>query len=143
MKIIEILSEGGWSSKLTQDTIITPQTIADVIPVMKEFEILFNKHLGKENIPPIRIGNPVGSGTYYKRDLMNNPDKEYGDIDVQFIIKRDDKLTASATLKIYFDSVKRFCEQNDNYTTNTGIHVIFQIGDDYIQKARLDIGVFI
>lgn len=131
MRLADIM-EGGWASESTQDTVITPQTIADAIPVMKKFETILNKHLTKDSLPPIKIGNPVGSGTYYKRDLKQNPDKEYGDIDVQFIMPRGED-SDNKTKSAYFKSIKEFCEKNKDYETTNGMNVIFKIGKDFIQ----------
>jgi hypothetical protein len=133
MNVSEILTEGGWASASTQDTIITPQTIADAIPVMQQFQDSLNKHLTSDGLQPIKIGNPVGSGTYYKRDLVNNPDKEYGDIDVQFIMPRGDGGSTNQVQGTYFESIKEFCRMNANFETDNGKNVIFQIGPDFIQ----------
>jgi len=134
MRLHEFISEGGWANVSTQGTIITPQTIANTIPVMKQFERSLNKFLNKNGeIPPIKIGNPVGSGTYYKRDLKDNPDKEYGDIDVQFIIPRIEGQTLNQIQSMYFDAVTEFCRINAAFETVSGKNVIFQIGTDFIQ----------
>jgi len=133
MRAQEFIKEGGWSSVTTQGTIITPQTIANSISVMKSFQDSFNELLASQDIPPIKIGNPVGSGTYYKRDLAQNPDKEYGDIDVQFILPRIEGKSTNQAQQMYFNAVKEFCRQNANFETDNGMNVIFQIGDDFIQ----------
>ena len=67
MKIVDLIFEGGWASAKTQETKITPQIIADAIPVLHGFQDSLNASLKRDNLPPIRIGDPVGSGTYYKR----------------------------------------------------------------------------
>ena len=133
MRSHEFIVEGGWSSVATQSTTITPATIQDAIPVMNRFEDSLNKFLGTKNIPAVKIGDPVGSGTYYKRDLQNNPTKEYGDIDVQFILPRNTEISTNQNQNIYFNAVKEFCNINDNFETQNGKNVIFQIGSDFIQ----------
>jgi len=132
MKLADLF-EGGWASKATQDTVITPKTIDKALPILQKFVKALNKHLKKDGIPPAKIGNPVGSGTYYKRDLEKNPDKEYGDIDVQFIIPRDKDLTANKTQSRYFKSIIEFCKKNDNYETTNGMNVVFKMGKDFVQ----------
>jgi len=128
----EFIIEGGWASKSTQGTVINPSTIDMLIPVMNNFETQLNKFLVSDGISPIKIGNPVGSGTYYKRDLQNNPTKEYGDIDVQFIMPRGDGST-NQIQSVYFNAVIEFCRLNSNYETTNGKNVIFQVGTDFIQ----------
>ena len=133
MKINEILSEGGWASTKTQNTVITPQFVADVRIVLQGFEKGLNAHLASKNIPPVGIGHPCGSGTYYERDLKVNPTKEYGDIDVHFYIPRMEGLNNNQTTQLFADNVKEFCNGNPNYETENGKNVIVQTGNDFVQ----------
>jgi hypothetical protein len=133
MRMSEIL-EGGWASVKTQGTRITPETVDQVVSKMQEFESQFNQYLKQQNIPEIEIGRPVGSGTYYKRDLQQNPDREYGDIDIQFIIPEIDGMTTAQTVSQYMTAVKEFSEQQPGFESETGKNVIVQIGtQDYAQ----------
>jgi hypothetical protein len=133
MRVYEIIVEGGWASTKTQGTKITPQTIADAMPVLYSFQDALNRSLKSEGLPEIKIGDPVGSGTYYKRDLKQNPDKEYGDIDVEFIMPRIEGQSSNHTQKAYFDAVSEFCRLNANFETDNGKNVIFKVDAGYIQ----------
>lgn len=125
MRANEFIIEGGWASTATQDTIIRPQSISDLMPVLKDFETALNRELERDGIPACQVGRPVGSGTYYQRDLKQNPNKEYGDIDVQFIIPRIGDKTPAQTKSMYAESIKEFCRLNGNYETTSGVNVIF------------------
>jgi len=133
MKISEIIFEGGWASVDTQGTVITPKTVQAIMPVLNAFEKTFNSYVKQFNLAPIKIGEPVGSGTYYKRDLQNNPDKEYGDIDVQFIIPGVKDTPFSKVEASYTNAVKEFCNSNPDFKTNNGKNVMFYLGNDVIQ----------
>jgi hypothetical protein len=136
MRIREIL-EGGWASTKTQDTRITPQVMEEVVKNLPQFEQSLNQYLKQQELPPIKIGRPVGSGTYYQRDLKQNPDKEYGDIDVQFVIPRDENLSANQNTQQYMNAVKEFSDQNPLYETESGKNVIFDIGNNNFVQVDL------
>ncbi len=125
MRAHEFVPEGGWASAATQNTVINPQSISDLMPALKEFQDAFNRGLERDGIPPIRVGRPVGSGTYYQTDLKSNPEKEYGDIDVQFIVPRIEGKTPAQVKALYTNEITEFCRLNGNYETNTGVNVIF------------------
>lgn len=136
MRFREII-EGGWASTKTQDTRITPAVMAEVVRNLPDFEKQLNRFLEQQDLAPIKIGRPVGSGTYYERDLRQNPDKEYGDIDVQFIIPRDESLSANQNTQQYMSAVKEFADQNPQYETESGKNVIFDIGDGRFVQVDL------
>ena len=70
MKISEILLEGGWASAKTQETIVTPKVLDQVVKFLKTtVEPQMNRWLSDRGIPTITFGRPVGSGTYYQRHL--------------------------------------------------------------------------
>lgn len=75
------LNEGGWSSTLTQDTVLTPKILKAADNATREFAVEFNKHLNQIGLPSLKFIRPVGSGTWYEQDLIDQPDKTYGDID--------------------------------------------------------------
>jgi hypothetical protein len=133
MKIQEIIFEGGWASAKTQNTVITPQFVHNVRIVLANFEKELNAHLKSKGIPAIGIGHPVGSGTYYERDLKINPTREYGDIDVMFYIPRMPNMNNNQTSQLFADNVKEFCDHHGGYETANGKNVIVQTGDDYVQ----------
>jgi hypothetical protein len=132
MKIRDIV-EGGYASTLTQGTKITPQVVAVAVDAVSKFIQHFNKFLKTKNLPPVQGGNPVGSTYYYKKDLQNNPTKEYGDIDVHFFIPRLPDQTDATNASTYATAVKEFADSTPGISTDSGRNVIFKIGADYIQ----------
>lgn len=133
MKINEIIVEGGWANPATQNTHITPALVQAVVKVLQVFVDNLNKHLTTNNVPPVELGKPCGSTTYYLRDLVQNPDKEYGDIDVNLHIPRIEGTTNNANADIIRKQVMAFCEGSPDFQTSNGTNVIFQIGNDFVQ----------
>lgn len=134
MRATEFIKEGGWASSMTQGTHITPQLVANVmVTLQKQFVPLLNNFLSSKQLAPINISAPAGSATYYKRDLANDPTREYGDVDVQMQIPRIPHLNNAQNAKLYQLAIKEFCDQADNYSSDNGINVILQIGDEYVQ----------
>ena len=134
MKVTEIVLEGGYASTLTQGTKITPNVIASVVEsVLPTFVKQFNQFLKTKNLPPVQGGGPVGSAYYYKQDLVNNPKKEYGDIDVHFFIPRIPNLTDAANASMYAEAVKEFADNTTDITTDSGRNVVFKVGTGYVQ----------
>lgn len=127
MRYREFVIEGGWASVKTQDTTITPATVAGVVDWLRGFEKRLNQYLTKENIPTVSIGRPVGSGTYYKRDLEQNPNKEYGDIDVQFVIPRIKDQPASKNESMYYKAVADYCASSGDCETQSGKNIVADI----------------
>ena len=111
MKFSTFLLEGGWSKTVTQDVKLTPEIAKKAISKMPKFEKDFNSFLKKNNYAPIKIGKPIGSTTYYEKDLANNPTKEYGDIDIIFSIPRIQGLADSKNASIYRKLVVDFIAQ--------------------------------
>ena len=140
MRAREFLLNGGWANVKTQDTIITPIVVEKVLSVLKNnFEPQLNSYLKSKQLPPIQIGNPCGSGTYYKRDLQNNPTKQYGDIDVHFYIPRMPELNNNQTVQLFANNVKEFCDQSAEFETENGKNVICKLGNDYVQVDLVNI----
>ena len=133
MRAKEFIVEGGWASTLTQGTHITPALVDNVVRLLSAFQQSLNSFLKTKDLPPVKIGNPVGSTTYYKRDLAQNPTREYGDIDVGFFIPRLPDTTDNANESAYSNAVKEFCDSNPDYSTNNGTNVIVKMGDEYVQ----------
>jgi len=77
------LNEGGWTSKKTQATKITPLILkkadAFVVKLIKDFNTWLAKEHGE--VAELKAIRPVGSGIYYEKDLQEAPEKVYGDID--------------------------------------------------------------
>lgn len=82
MKIRDLV-EGGWSSKVTQGTVIHPSVVKSVLSIADRFAQEFNQFLQKKNMPGIRIGAPTGSSAYHDVDPE---EKIYGDVDLQIIV---------------------------------------------------------
>lgn len=133
MRAREFLSEGGWASTLTQGTHITPQLVDTVVKQLPALAQSLNSFLKTKDLAPVKIGTPVGSTTYYQRDLQQNPTREYGDIDVNFFIPRMADLSDNANESTYTSAIKEFCDSNPNYSTNNGQNVILKIGTEYVQ----------
>lgn len=79
----QFLFEGGWASKFTQNSLITPEVIVKSEEFLLEFASKFNKGRSYSIVPV----TPVGSGINYLKDLKEDPDKIYGDIDYLFKIQ--------------------------------------------------------
>lgn len=101
MRFSTFLLEGGWSKTVTQDVKLTPAIAKKAIAKMPKFEKDFNAFLKKNNYAPIKIGKPIGSTTYYEKDLAINPTKEYGDIDIVFAVPRIQGLSDSKNASLY------------------------------------------
>jgi hypothetical protein len=77
------INEGGWTSKKTQATKITPAVLKKADAYVQQMVADYGKWLEK-NYPgtaPLVAVRPVGSGVYYEKDLEEAPEKVYGDID--------------------------------------------------------------
>ena len=66
MRAREFILEGGWASTLTQGTHITPALVDVVMQSMPALQQALNAFLKTKDLPPVKIGTPVGSTTYYK-----------------------------------------------------------------------------
>ena len=75
------LSEGGWATTKTQDTVIKPKIISDAVKKLAAISSDFTKHCKAIELPPLEFLKPIGSGTWYKEDIESQPDKVYGDVD--------------------------------------------------------------
>lgn len=134
MRIHEILHEGGWASSATQGTHITPRLVAAIMPILqKQFIPQLNQFLATQGIPPADIISPAGSATYYQRDLVQDPDREYGDVDVQCSIARLPNMSNAANSSVYQRAIRQFCDAQSDYSTDNGTNVIMQVGQDVVQ----------
>jgi hypothetical protein len=84
MKIVELF-EGGWDTTLTQGTVLKPATVGRALKVLGQFVVDFNKYLEPKGLGPVKLGRPTGSSAYHEQDSAEDPDKIYGDIDLQMI----------------------------------------------------------
>jgi len=133
MRATEFLIEGGWASAATQGTHITPQLVSEVVKELKQFESSFNAYLKAKDLPPIELGNLAGSTTYYQRDLEQNPEREYGDIDIHFHIPKLSDMKPYENEDLYRRALKDFSNSNPNYSTENGVNVILKLGKDHVQ----------
>jgi len=85
MKIVELLREGGWDTKITQGTVLHPAVVGHALRVVDNFVSDFNKFLEQKGLGPVERGRPTGSSAYHEQDAAEHPDKIYGDIDLQMI----------------------------------------------------------
>lgn len=85
MKSYEFLVQGGWDSTATQGTVLTPRVVKSALAVVQQFVQEFNKFLQIKDQGMVAMGLPTGSTAYYEKDYINDPDKVYGDIDLQMI----------------------------------------------------------
>jgi hypothetical protein len=103
----QFLFEGGWATTKTQDTVITPDVISQVVKIFDRLSSEFNGHLRELELPSLDFLKPIGSGTWWSDDVNEQPDKVYGDVDYM-IAYPTLKLTAGksredeiATVKLY------------------------------------------
>ena len=132
--INESINEGGWASAATQNTKITPAVIGEAVGILKEFETEFNQWQANQELDvEIKIGNPVGSGTYYKRDLAQDPEREYGDVDVMCYIHSREGVVAARRTAEYAEAVEEFTRGHSNYSTDNGTNVIMDTSAGPVQ----------
>lgn len=147
------LSEGGWATTKTQNTVIKPKIIADAV---KKFSIIGNEfvaHCKNVELPPLEFSKPIGSGTWYEDDIESQPDKVYGDVDfmvaypVLELTGKDRRADEIATVKLYNKELLDFlakknysfidlAETND-VSSDTSMKLIMQVqtpeGEGWIQ----------
>lgn len=133
MKIKELFEMGGWASDKVLDSHITPATVEQVIKILNNFAHELNIYLETKNLPLVEMGNPCGSATYYKRDLVQNPTREYGDVDVNFHIPKLDGLSNNEIASTYKKAIIEFCQTTKNYETENGTNIILNIDDNFVQ----------
>ena len=85
MNIREIISEGGWDTTVTQGTVIKPALVQSALQVVQQFVNDFNTFLADRGLGRVEMGKPTGSSAYFEKDMANDPDRVYGDIDLQMI----------------------------------------------------------
>lgn len=132
MRAKEFMFEGGWASKATQGTVITPNTVKSALNVISTFVTEFNTWLSVKNLPGIEMGRPTGSTAYHGVD---SEDKIYGDIDLQMIAPElEENLSSSQFSKQWNTLVDEFLAQKKpayvNREESTSGHPIIAIGND-------------
>jgi len=136
----ESLNEGGWEDVITQRTRLTPSVIKSTLKIVKRFVDDFNDYLRSKGEDPVKMGHPLGSSAYYNVD---DPDTEYGDVDMQMIAPHKEGMSSFQLAKHYNALIDEFLSTNkppyyyDRGKPNNG-HPIFKIGDDaYVQVDLL------
>lgn len=129
------LDEGGWDSVKTQGTVLHPKIVSVALQVVDRFVAEFNKVYAGQ-VGEIRRGRPTGSSAYHEQDAVEDPEKIYGDIDLQMI-------APEAEGQGYTQFTAYWNKLVDDFI-NTGLpyvevgekpgHPTFQIGaDDFVQ----------
>lgn len=137
-QLYQSLTEGGWDTKKTQSTVLKPAIVATVLNTIDKFTDDFNAWLKSKNLGQVKRGKPTGSGSYYQQDMKDNPDKIYGDIDLQMIGDNKPELTIGQYNTYWNKLADEFIRStNVSYVdledTKPG-HPIFSIGkDQYVQ----------
>lgn len=137
MRILELF-EGGWDTTKTQSTVITPAVVLKAESIVDKFITDFNNFLSKKGLPNVRKGNKLGSSAYAQTDLKRNPNKEYGDIDLQMIAPDVNDQPYNQFVNYWNTLADEFIKSGaapyvDVSESKAG-HPIFQIGpDEFIQ----------
>jgi hypothetical protein len=149
----KFLTEGGWASLKTQTTLIKPKIIKNAVEKINQIEKSFNKHLIKIGFPEMEFLKPVGSGTWYEKDIESNPDKVYGDIDynIMYPVLKDEQKSEREnelnTLKIYNAELLSFLksekfdfidlEESEQASKPTSVKLILKVeteeGEGWVQ----------
>lgn len=138
MKIFEILKEGGWDTTKTQNTVLHPQVVSVALKVVDKFIQDFNQWLASKGQEPVRRGNPTGSSAYHEIDTQEDPEKIYGDIDLQMVGAEVEGATYGQFTaywnKLSDQFVKEVQPAYVDMSESKPGHPIFQIGaSDYVQ----------
>ncbi len=99
---------GGWSNTITQDTKVTIQVAKKAIALLPRFARDYNEYLNQRSLPNVKIGPTVGSTAYISRDELQNPTKEYGDVDVILFLPRIEEMSENKNLVIYWEALENF-----------------------------------
>ncbi|CAB4130293.1 hypothetical protein UFOVP116_366 [uncultured Caudovirales phage] len=138
MRFIEIIREGGWDTTLTQGTVLRPSTVASALKVIDAFVRDFNAFLSNRDLGPIERGRPTGSSAYFAQDQIDNPDKVYGDIDLQMVAPEVEGASYAQFVSFWNKQAHEFVSSGgapyvDQSESKPG-HPIVNIGDnDYVQ----------
>lgn len=138
MRAKEFLLQGGWDTAKTQGTVLKPAVVGVVLNIIDKFAADFNKWLAAKGLGKVQRGKPTGSGAYYQQDIQDNPDKIYGDIDLQMIGSTVEGATIGQFNAYWNKQAEEFINATrPNYVdiedTKPG-HPIIQIGpDQYVQ----------
>jgi hypothetical protein len=134
------LKEGGWEDTITQKTKLTPGIVKEALKTVEVFVNDLNSYLIEQGFEPVKMGHPLGSTAYVNVD---EPDVEYGDIDMQMIAPELPGKTSFQVSKHYNALIDDFiAAKKPNYIYDRGVatngHPIFKLGEDvYVQVDML------
>lgn len=134
-----ILREGGWDTKLTQNTVLHPRIVQQALTVVDKFVHDFNQYLQAKGVEgQVKRGRPTGSSAYYAKDMEVDPEKIYGDIDLQMIAPDVPGASYGQFVNVWNkladDYVRAGLAPYVDTTESKPGHPIFQIGSsDYVQ----------
>jgi len=95
---------GGWATTKTQGTKITPAVLQEAIGVLENIFGDFNQWAQAHGFNSLTVVGPGGSGVYFKKDLEENPDKAYGDVDILVMYPLDEHQGRQAEI----DALKKY-----------------------------------
>lgn len=128
---------GGWDTTKTQKTRLTPRVVADTLPVVDKFVKEFNYWLEERELDRVSVGRPTGSSAYYAEDLKENPEKIYGDIDLQMIGSPIEGKTYGQFAGTWNRLADEFVKDMQPHYIDIGEskvgHPIFCVNDDFVQ----------
>jgi len=134
----ESLGEGGWDTTLTQGTVLKPAAVSRALDVVDQFVKDFNEYLKDKDLSPVQRGKATGSSAYYKQDQEEDPDKIYGDVDLQMIAPPIEGKSYGQYSAFWNNLADEFVKTGaapyvDNTESKPG-HPIVKIGDnEYVQ----------
>jgi hypothetical protein len=134
----ESVHEGGWDTTATQNTVITPAVVKASLGVVQQFVRDFNAWLEPQGQGPVQMGRPTGSSAYHAQDAKDDPDKVYGDVDLQMIAPPVEGLTYGQFTSFWNRLADEFVKENNPayvlQTESKPGHPILAIGDNaYVQ----------
>lgn len=127
------LFEGGWTTTVTQGTVIRPSTVKKALAVMERFIADYNAYAKANKHPTVRIGHPTGSSAYHDVD---GEDKIYGDIDLQIVVPelKDKPNMSTGQTQYYwnkqFGDFVKVAQLDYVHPESTPGHPIINIGGD-------------
>lgn len=131
---VESVREGGWDTTATQGTVITPAVVKSALGVVQQFVKDFNAWLEPQGQGPVQMGRPTGSSAYHAVDMKDDPNKVYGDVDLQMIAPPVEGLTygqfTSFWNRLADEFVKETGPQYVLQTESKPGHPILAIGKD-------------
>ena len=95
---------GGWATTKTQGTKITPAVLQEAIGVLENIFNDFNQWAQAHGFDSLTVVGPGGSGVYFKKDLEENPEKAYGDVDILVMYPLDEPQGRRAEI----DTLKKY-----------------------------------